>query len=48
MYWQPIRKEMSINDNNSFGKSYKFKINLLLSIKLTLFLNLDELGNWIL
>ena len=29
----------------SFEKSYKFKINLLLSIKLITFLNLNELDN---
>jgi len=48
MYSQTIRREGSINDKDNYGKSYKFKTNLLLSTKLTIFLNLDELGNWVL
>ena len=48
MYCQTIRRERNINDKDSFGKIYKFKTNLLLSTKLTTFLNLDELGNWVL
>ena len=31
-----------------FDISYQFKINLLLLIKLTIFCNVDELGNWVL
>lgn len=38
-----VRRYMSINDNDSFKKDYKFKINLLLSTKLFIFLNLNEL-----
>jgi len=45
MNWQTIRKERSINDKDSFEKSYKFKTNLLLPTKLITFLNLDEVGN---
>ena len=45
MYWQTIIRERSINDKDSFGKNYKFKTNLLLSTKLTTFVNIDELGN---
>ena len=41
-------EERSINDNGVFGKVYKFRTNLLLSPKLITFLNLDELGNWVL
>ena len=38
-------RKILINDKDSFEKSYKFKTNLLLSTKLTIFINLDELGN---
>ena len=48
MYWQTIRRERSINGNDSFSEGYKFKTNLLLSTKLTTFFNLDELENWVL
>ena len=44
IYWQTIRKERSINDNN-FEKNYKFKTNLLLSTKLINFFNFDEFSN---
>jgi len=47
MYWQIIRKEKNVNNKDNFKKYYKFKINLLLSIKL-IFLNLNKLDNWIL
>ena len=48
MYYQTIRRERSINDKNNLEKSYNFNKNLFLSIKLTIVLNLDELGNWVL
>ena len=38
-----LLEKISIND--SFRKNYKFKINLLLSIKLTIFFNFNELSN---
>ena len=36
---------MIIDDNNNFKKSYIFKTNLLLSIKLTIFFNLNKSSN---
>ena len=41
-------EERSINYNGILGKVYKFRTNLLLSTKFTTFLNLGELGNWVL
>lgn len=38
--------ERSINDNGSFGKNINLK-HLLLSTKLIIFLNYDEIGNWV-
>ena len=38
-------RNMSIRDKYSFKKTYKFKINLLISTKLTIFLNSHELDN---
>jgi len=35
-------------DKYSFKKTYKFKINLLISTKLTIFFNSHELDNWVL
>jgi len=45
MYLQIIRRERNINDKDNFGKSYKFKANLLLLTKLIILFNLDELSN---
>lgn len=48
IYCQPTRRERNINYSDSFEKNYKFKMNLLLLIKLITSLNLDEFKNWIL
>ena len=48
MYLQIIRRERNINDKDNFGKSYKFKANLLLLTKLIILFNLDELSNQVL
>ena len=48
IYCQTIKRERNINYNDRFEKKYKFKINLLLLIKLITSLNLDEFKHWIL